>query len=139
MATPKKRLVKDYDALPEEIIRALKIKYPTGYEDHLISYIDAKGKKVSALPFEAEDAHYLVRMTIIEAKRLVKEDDDFDDEGILREGFAGVDAPDVADDEVEGTEEDHEEFHDDNGEDDHIIVTRRNDDDDDASDMADDY
>ncbi len=138
LSTPKKRLVKDYDALPEDIVRALKIKYPTGYEEHLISYVDAKGKKVSSLPFEAENAHYLVRMTIGEAKRLVKEDEDFDDEGVLKEGFAGGDAP-AAEDEVEGTEEDHEEFMDDNGEDDHIIVSRRRDDDDEAADISDDY
>ncbi len=140
LSTPKKRLVKDYDALPEDIVRALKIKYPTGYEEHLISYVDAKGKKVSALPFEADDAHYLVRMTIVEAKRLIKEDEDFDDEGILKEGFAGAgDGPDVAEDEDAVTDEDHDEFNDDGGEDDHIIVTRRRDDDDEAADMADDY
>ena len=137
MSLPKKRLVKDYDALPEEIVRSLKIQYPTGYEDHLISYVDAKGKKVSALPFEAEEAHYLVRMTIGEAKRIVKEDEDFDDEGVLREGFAGD--PDVADDEVEGSDEDLEEFNDDSGEDDHIIVSRRSDEEDEASGIADDY
>ena len=131
MATPKKRLVKDYDALPEDILHGVKTKYPTGYENYLVSYTDAKGAKVSALPFETDDAYYLIRMTVLDARRLVKEDEDFDDEGVLREGFS---EPTVAEnDEGEATDEDLEEFNDDgnDGEDDHIIVTRRGRDDDD--------
>jgi DNA-directed RNA polymerase subunit delta len=124
----KKRVVKDYDAVPEEILRAAKIAHPNGYETSLISYTDAKGKKVSALPFETDDTYYLIRMTSSEAKRLVKEDEDFDDEGHLREDFA--EPAEVVDEEVEGTDEDMEEFNDNQGEDDHIIVTRRRADDD---------
>jgi DNA-directed RNA polymerase subunit delta len=124
----KKRVVKDYNALPDEIVRAAKMKYPNGYESSLISYTDAKGNKVSALPFETDDTYYLIRMTSSEAKRLVKEDDDFDDDGHLREDFA--EPAEVIDEEVEGTEEDMEEFNDNQGEDDHIIVTRRRSDDD---------
>jgi DNA-directed RNA polymerase subunit delta len=130
LATPKKRVVKDYDVLPEDIIRLVKIKYPGGFETNLLSYTDAKGNKVSALPFETDDTYYLIRMTIQDARRIIKEDEDYDDDGVLREDF--VDAPEIDAEEVEGTEEDMEEF--DTGtqtEDDHIIVTRRRDDDDD--------
>ncbi len=143
MAAPKKRVVKDYEALSEEIVHDLKIKYPTGYETHLISYTDAKGNRVSALPFETDDTYYLIRMTVGDAKRIVKEDDDFDDDGVLREGFSGAgDAPSAHDDDDEAvTEEDQEEFNDDDsGEDDHIIVTRRRDnDEEEGGDMGDDY
>ncbi len=121
----KKRVVKDYDALPEDIVRLVKMKYPTGYADHLVSYSDKEGKKVSALPFEADDAYYLIRMTILEAKRLVKEDEDFDDEGVLREDFADVEVGD----EFDGEGEDDDELADGSSdEDDHIIVTRRRED-----------
>ncbi|MBK8194005.1 MAG: hypothetical protein IPK76_12645 [Lewinellaceae bacterium] len=118
----KKRVVKDYEALPEDIIRLVKIKYPTGYAEHLLSYTDKEGKKVSALPFETDDTYYLIRMTMLEAKRIVKEDEDFDDDGVLREDFADVEV----DDEFDGAGEDDDEIDDDiSEEDDHIIVTRR--------------
>lgn len=123
----KKRVVKDYDALPEDIVRLVKMKYPTGYADHLVSYNDKEGKKVSALPFETDDTYYLIRMTILEAKRLVKEDVDYDEEGVLREDFADVEV----DEEFDGEgEEDDEMVDGTSDEDDHIIVTRRRDDDD---------
>jgi hypothetical protein len=123
----KKRVVKDYDALSEDIVRLVKMKYPTGYADHLVSYNDKEGKKISALPFETDDTHYLIRMTILEAKRLVKEDEDFDEEGVLREDFAEVEV----DEEFDGEGEDDDEMADGTSdEDDHIIVTRRRDDED---------
>jgi DNA-directed RNA polymerase subunit delta len=132
----KKRVVKDYDALPEEIIRQIKQKYPTGYADHLVSYNDKEGKKVSALPFETDDTYYLIRMTVMEAKRIVKDDDDFDDDGHLKEELAEVEVE--VDDEFDGAGEDDDDLDDGHSdEDDHIIVTRRRDDDDEP-DIADD-
>lgn len=130
-ALAKKRVVKDYDALPEDIVRLVKIKYPSGYADYLLSYTDKEGKKVSALPLETDDTYYLVRMTIMEAKRLVKEDEDYDDEGQLREDFADVEVGD----EFDGHGEEDEDV-DDGGsdEDDHIIVTRRRDEEEDIPD-----
>lgn len=125
-ALTKKRVVKDYEALPEDIIRLVKMKYPTGYAEHLVSYTDKEGKKVSALPFETDDAYFLIRMTVLEAKRIVKEDEDFDEDGVLREDFADVEV----DDEFDGEGEDDDEMADGvSDEDDHIIVTRRRDDD----------
>ncbi len=123
----KKRIVKDYDALAEDIVRLVKMKYPGGYADHLVTYSDKEGKKVSALPFEADDAYYLIRMTILEAKRLVKEDVDYDDDGQLRENFSDVEV----DDEFDGNGEDDDDEMSDgvSDEDDHIIVTRRRDED----------
>jgi hypothetical protein len=133
----KKRVVKDYDALSEDIVRLVKMKYPTGYADHLVSYNDKEGKKVSALPFETDDTYYLIRMTILEAKRLVKEDEDYDDEGVLRENFADVEVE--VDEEFDGEGEEDDEMADGSSdEDDHIIVTRRRDDDDDGHDIPDD-
>ena len=125
-ALTKKRVVKDYDALTEDIIRLVKLKYPSGYAESLVTYTDKEGKKVSALPFESDDAYYLIRMTILEAKRLVKEDEDYDDEGHLRAEIADVEVGD----EFDGEGEDDDEMADGSSdEDDHIIVTRRRDED----------
>ncbi len=136
----KKRIVKDYDALPEDILHGVKQAYPGGYATHLISYTDAKGKKVSALPFETEDVYYLIRMTMNEAKQLIKDDEDYDDEGQL------IKAPVLDDVEVDEEFDGKGEEDDDvaagmDDEDDHIIVTRRRgrDEDDDVADDSSDY
>lgn len=81
----KPRVVKDYDNLPEEIVNQLKLEYPLGFSNHLIKYKDHKGNTVSALPFEAEDKYYLVRMSVAEAIDLIEKDEDYDEAGILRE------------------------------------------------------
>lgn len=121
----KKRVIKDYDALPEDIVRQVKIRYPTGFAAFLVQYTDKEGKKVSALPFESDEMYYLIRMTVQEAKRLVKEDEDYDDDGVLREDFADIEV----DSEFDGAGEEDDEIADGGSdEDDHIIVTRRRDD-----------
>lgn len=84
----KKRLVKDYDALSEDILNQIKIKYPFGFADNLVSYVNKEGKKVSALPFETDDIYYLVRMTVKEAEQIIEDDDDYDDDGNLRDDFS---------------------------------------------------
>lgn len=133
----KKRVIKDFTALSEEIVQLVKLKYPTGYADHLVSYLDREGKKVSALPFETDDTYYLIRMTVQEAKKLVKDDDDFEDDGAgpsLRPDFAEVEV----DEEFDGEGEEDDDLTDGSAdEDDHIIVTRRRSDDD-HDDIADD-
>ncbi len=134
----KKRVVKDYDALSEDITRLVKQKYPSGYADHLVSYNDKEGKKVSALPFETDDTYYLIRMTILEAKRIVKEDEDFDEDGQLKEEIVDVEVEVEVDDEFDGAGEEDDDLDDGaSEEDDHIIVTRRRDDDD-VNDIPDD-
>lgn len=83
----KKRLVKDYDKLPEDILVRLKQKYPYGYSDNLVSFINKEGNKVSALPFETEDIYYLIRMTVSQANKIIEDDDDYDKQGNLKEEF----------------------------------------------------
>jgi len=88
MATNNKtRLVKDYDKLPLELQSQIKMAYPQGFAGHLITYIDAKGKVVSALPYEVDDYYYLVRMTLEEAYDIIENDKDYDVEGVLRDDF----------------------------------------------------
>ncbi len=76
----KPRLIKDYDKLSPEIIAEIKSRYPYSFEKHLIKFTNAKGEIVSALPYESEEYHYLIRMTKNEAKQIVADDDDYDDE-----------------------------------------------------------
>jgi DNA-directed RNA polymerase subunit delta len=134
-----KRIVKDYDALPEEILHQVKLKYPTGYEAHLVSYTNAEGKLVTALPFATDDIYYLIRMTVLEARQIVRDDEDFDDDGVLRGDFA-EDAE--VDSEYGGSDEDVEDIADssaDEDEEDHIIPTRKRGRDDDDGGYDDDY
>ena len=95
----KKRVVKDYDKLPEEVINNIKIEYPRGFVKHLIKYTDAKGQQVSALPYETEEIYYLIRMSINEARQIILDDDDYED-GILRDDF---------EDDIEGDSDDFDE------------------------------
>ena len=86
-AISKPRVVKDYDKLAPEIVEQIKLKYPRGFVFYLITYTDHKGRFVSALPFETEDRHYLIRMTASEAQAIVEDDDDFGDDGVLKESI----------------------------------------------------
>lgn len=128
----KKRLVKNYDALTEDIIREVKLKYPSGYEQHLVKYTDKDGKLVSALPFETDEAYYLIRMTVLEAKRFDSADDD-DDDTPIRGGLSDLEV----ENEFDGQGEEDDDMADGtDDENDHIIVTRRRDSEED--DIADD-
>jgi hypothetical protein len=81
----KPRILKDYEKLPEDIKEQIKLAYPEGYTQNLVTYTDREGKLVSALPFEAEECYYLVKMTKTEAMQIVEDDGDFDDDGILKD------------------------------------------------------
>lgn len=116
----KKRIVKDYDQLPEAVLTELKLKYPNGFSEHLIRFTNAQGKKVSALPFETEEIYYLVRMTEEEAIQIIEDDEDYDEFGNLNDDFGsdegdGVidaeedEALDVADDIPDDDDDDEDE------------------------------
>jgi hypothetical protein len=81
----KPRLVKDYDKVDESVIQQIKLKYPEGFEQHLVKFQNKEGKTVSALPFETETIYYLIRMTVSEAQEIIEDDDDYDDDGFLRD------------------------------------------------------
>jgi hypothetical protein len=81
----KPRVVKDYEKLDTNIQELIKLEYPNGFEDHLVMFNNANGKRVSALPFETVEKYYLVRMTVAEAQVIIEEDDDYDEEGNLTE------------------------------------------------------
>jgi hypothetical protein len=81
----KPRLVKDYDKVDDSVIQQIKLKYPEGFEQHLVKFQNKEGKTVSALPFEMDTVYYLIRMTVTEAQDIIEDDDDYDDDGFLRD------------------------------------------------------
>lgn len=58
----KPRLVKNYAKLPDSIKEEIRKSFPRGYLKHLITFPDAKGKLVNALPYESEEYYYMIKM-----------------------------------------------------------------------------
>ncbi|MCA1756490.1 MAG: hypothetical protein LC649_03420 [Bacteroidales bacterium] len=85
MSEEKIRVIKDYEKLDDQIQEQIKLVYPNGFSQYLISFTNKEGKLVSALPFETDDKYYLVRMTLKEAKQIIDEDEDYDDKGNLKD------------------------------------------------------
>lgn len=81
----KPRSVVDYERLAEEIVEQIKLTYPYGYDKHLITFLNRDGEKKKALRFETEEKIYLVRMTASEARQIIEDDDDFDEDGNLKD------------------------------------------------------
>ena len=108
----KPRVVKDYDKLDEELQGQIKLEFPRGFDKHLITFKDRHGKFVSALPYEAEDRYYLVRMTKDEAREIVREDDDYDEDGNLKDK-----AKELLENALDGEDIDDSEFSDPDSED----------------------
>ena len=81
----KPRVVKDYDKLDVSVKQQIKLAYPEGFERNLVQFKNKEDKTVSALPFETEDVYYLIRMTILEAQEIIEDDEDYDDDGFLKE------------------------------------------------------
>ena len=84
MSKDKPRIIKDYDKLDKHIQEQIKLSYPEGFSQYLITFLNKDGKYVSALPFETDDYYYLVRMTEDEADMIISTDEDYED-GILKE------------------------------------------------------
>lgn len=85
MKNDKLRVIKDFQKLDADIQEQIKLAYPYGFNKHLIRFSNKEGKLVSALPFETDDKYYLVKMTNVEAKQIIEDDNDYDEEGNLKE------------------------------------------------------
>lgn len=85
MDQSKPRIIKDFEKLDPELQEQIKLTYPDGFSQHLINFKNKEGQYVSALTFETEDRYYLLRMTVQEAVRIIELDDDYDDDGQLKE------------------------------------------------------
>jgi len=84
MSSNKPRVVKDFEKLSETVVEQIKLVYPMGFSHHLVTFTNKDGEKRKGLPFETEDYYYLIRMTEAKADAIIEEDDDYDDEGILK-------------------------------------------------------
>lgn len=104
----KLRVIKDYDKLDLSIKEQIKLTYPEGFMQHLITFSNREGRLVSALPFETEDKIYLVRMNQEEASSIIDLDDDYDDSGFLKDEIkeAFENKYDLADDEFDDDDDD---------------------------------
>jgi len=91
----KKRIIKDYDQMPRDILTQLQEQFPYGYQDHLLRFNNANGELVSALPFETDDVFYLVRMNVDGGYHIIEDDDMEEDE------FDGFSDEDIVFDEEE--------------------------------------
>ena len=87
MQPPKPRVIKDFEKLDAHLQEQIKLAYPYGFYDSLIHFYNKEGNKVSALPFETDEKYYMVRMTVAEAKAIIADDEDFDDEGNLKDSI----------------------------------------------------
>jgi len=85
MNTSKPKVIKDYDKLTDDLQERIKLFYPNGFSEFLIRFTDKDGKYVTALPYETEDKYYLMRMTNAQATKIIKDDNDYDSEGNLKE------------------------------------------------------
>ncbi len=83
----KARVITDFEKLNSDLQGQIKLVYPEGYSQHLITFQNKDNKTVSALRFETDEKIYLVRMSVATALQLIEDDDDFDDEGYLKENI----------------------------------------------------
>lgn len=67
----KKRIIIDYKNVTAEILSLLTDRYPYGYdESDMISYKNAQGQTVQALPVETKDTKYLIKIGTAMEKRI---------------------------------------------------------------------
>jgi len=85
MSNNKPRIIKDFKKLDADLQEKIKLAYPFGFSDNLITFTNKDGALVSALPFETEDKYYLLRMSEREAVRIIEMDEDYDDDGNLKQ------------------------------------------------------
>ncbi len=128
MTVNKPRIIKDYNKLDKDLQQQIKLVYADGFADNLIHFFDKDGIKITVLPFETEDKYYMLRMTENEAVQIVDDDDDFDDDGFLKnevkqeyeDKYADMDhiADQMSDDEDDSYDDDVDDVADDDSDDD---------------------
>ena len=96
----KKKLIKNFEQLPEDIVEQVKEMYPDGFEDNLITFENSRGEIELALPFETEDTYYLIKMPKNNTSE-EEEEEDYDNSAIDEfDNFENLEiTDDVADEE----------------------------------------
>ena len=85
MTNNKPKVLKSYNKLDRKLQQQIKLFYDEGFAENLIHFFDKDGLKITVLPFETEDRYYMIKMTEGEAIAIVDEDDDYTDEGFLKD------------------------------------------------------
>lgn len=79
----KPRVVTSFEKIGTDLQEQIKLEYPYGFSQHLISFNNKDGERVSALRFETDEKIYLIKMTRFIAEQLIDDDEDYDDDGNL--------------------------------------------------------
>jgi len=106
MSTQKPRVFTSYDKLSTEIKNKLKLKYPEGFSHELINFYDKDGLNVSALIFETDEKILLIKMSQTAAEKIIFDDEDYDDDGLLKEAVKESLEEEFMENEDEETDED---------------------------------
>ena len=67
----KKRIFQEFNSLDQGLRDRIKNKYPDGFENDLISYIDMSGEKITVLPFETNDTFYMLQVSKTNTMKIV--------------------------------------------------------------------
>lgn len=87
MKTNKPHVIKDFNRLKSKLQEQIKLLYPYGFSENLISFNNKDGILISALPFETDEIFYLLRMTAKEADKIIAMDKDYSKDGKLKEAI----------------------------------------------------
>ncbi|MAY83581.1 MAG: hypothetical protein CMP59_05545 [Flavobacteriales bacterium] len=79
----KPRVVTSFEKISTNLQEQIKLEYPYGFSQNLISFNDKEGNRISALRFETDEKIYLIKMTPSIAEQLIDDDDDYGDDGNL--------------------------------------------------------
>ena len=75
----KNRLIIDYNNITPELLAILTDKYPEGFDPGvMITYTNAKGELVRAIPLETEDTKYLFKVSVALQNKVDRYLDDLD-------------------------------------------------------------
>lgn len=85
MKKNKLRVITDFEKLPIDLQERIKLGYPEGFSEFLITFKNKNNETVSVLPFETEEKYYMVRMSVRKALQMILDDDDYDDDGYLKD------------------------------------------------------
>lgn len=84
MEKNKPKVIIDFDKLEKALQEQVKLVYPDGFVDYLVHFKNAKGQEVTALRFETDEKVYMLRMSVQMAFQIIEDDDDYDEDHILK-------------------------------------------------------
>jgi hypothetical protein len=93
----KKRIIKKFEQLSDELLALVKKEYPDGFEDNLITFQTLTGELASGLPLETEDTYYLIRMPKSSLPAEEEEEEESEDTSDA-DNFESLDNLQIADD-----------------------------------------